>query len=93
MTVEHDGNAEQAVIQTVQQADYTATPESSGGIRQAAERSFWRRNHKVVPTALSGLVFIITWGLELGSLIPDTAAAVLYGLAMVTANVIGRNIL
>ncbi|MFD0682005.1 MULTISPECIES: heavy metal translocating P-type ATPase [unclassified Paenibacillus] len=82
MTVEHDGSAEQAVIQTVKQAGYTALPDTGGKPLVADERSFWRRNNKVIPTALSGLIFTITWALELVHAIPDSISTIFYALAM-----------
>ncbi|TDF88140.1 heavy metal translocating P-type ATPase [Paenibacillus piri] len=83
MTVEHDGSAEQAVIQTVNQAGYTATLETGGKPLQTDERSFWRRNNKVMPTAISGLIFTVAWGLELGNIMSESTSSILYALAMI----------
>ncbi|MDF2961552.1 MAG: heavy metal translocating P-type ATPase [Paenibacillus sp.] len=82
MTVEHNGRAEQAVIESVRQAGYTASLDTEGKPLPIDERSFWRRNNKVLPTAISGLIFTVTWGLELGNLIQQSASAILYVLAM-----------
>ena len=83
MTVAHDGTAADDVIKTVRQAGYTAHLEEENSPRQTEERSFWRRNNKVLPTSISGALFVITWGLSYIGLIPESASNVLYALAII----------
>ncbi|NOV00598.1 cadmium-translocating P-type ATPase [Paenibacillus sp. LMG 31457] len=82
MTVEHNGTAFQSIVQTVQQAGYTAMLDT-GGARPTDELSFWRRNNKVLPTFLSGLLFAIAWGLSLGAFVEEIYSTVIYAAAIV----------
>ncbi|MDD9267077.1 heavy metal translocating P-type ATPase [Paenibacillus sp. MAHUQ-63] len=81
MTVEHDGTASQSIMQTVQQAGYTAMLDA-GDARPTDEVSFWRRNKKVLPTCASGLLFAIAWGLSWGAFVDEIYSTILYAAAI-----------
>jgi Cd2+/Zn2+-exporting ATPase len=83
MTVEHDGTAVEAVIRTVRQAGYEALEETSNMPRQSIELPFWRRNKKVVTTALSGALFLAAWIPSFYNVIPPGLETTLYALAIV----------
>ncbi|MCY9662378.1 heavy metal translocating P-type ATPase [Paenibacillus chondroitinus] len=83
MTVDHNGTADQSILQTVKQAGYTATLDTGNITRSTAEASFWRRNNKVLPTFLSGLLFALAWVLTVGDLVNQVFSTILYAAAIV----------
>ncbi|WP_240041448.1 heavy metal translocating P-type ATPase [Paenibacillus ginsengarvi] len=81
MTVEHDGSAVVGIVNAVKMAGYTAAEEQ--GIRsQAAEQPLWKRNKKVVPTALAGLLFAAAWAGEGTGILTERLAVVLYAVSI-----------
>ncbi|EXX88891.1 ATPase [Paenibacillus darwinianus] len=83
MTVEHDGNAVEAVRKAVKQAGYSATEQKEGAARREAEQPFWKKNKKVLTTAISGLLFLLAWIPSLMGMMEESTASVLYAAAIV----------
>lgn len=83
MTVEHNGTANQSIIQTVKQAGYTAMLDTGNVTQVTAESSFWRRNNKVLPTFLSGLILALAWVISLGDFVGEILPTVLYAVAII----------
>ena len=83
MTVEHDGNAVEAVQKAVRQAGYSAMEEKEGAARLQTEQPFWKRNKKALTTAISGVLFLLAWIPSLMGMMEESTAAVLYAAAIV----------
>lgn len=81
MTVIHDGSCGEEIMKAVSQAGYTAREETEG-IRSQEELPFWKRNKKVVPTFMSGILFLSAWIPSIFNLLNEQTVVILYALAM-----------
>lgn len=83
MTVEHNGTGVPSIIRAVSQAGYTAVERRDGRPSGGAEQPFWKRNKKVLPTAIAGVLFASGWLVELSGIAAEWVIVVLFAASIV----------